>query len=204
MKIKNSEKGYTLVELLTVIVIMVVVGMIVTGIIVSSLRGTNKSTVLDNVRENGNYAIVQMSKMLTFSRVFNGVSTDGISYTTNCTIAATPTPAPSTTPAPTPTPVAYKYIKITGFDGGTTVFGCNSPTDTPPSTIASNSSSLIDSSTVSVDYNSCYFTCSQNTLTEPPTIGINFQLSQVSASSFVEKNASIPFSTSVTMRNIGY
>ena len=203
-QISNKEEGYTLVELLTVIVIMIVVGMIVTGIIVSSLRGTNKSTVLDNVRENGNNAIIQISKMLTFAQAFNGVSLDGVTYTTICVPAPTPVPSGSAPPLPTPTPIPYKYIKITSFDGGTTVFGCTGNTDTPPDTIASNSSSLIDTTTVSVNPAACYFTCTGNTLTEPPTIGINFTLSQISSSSFSEKNATIPFSTSVTLRNSGF
>ncbi len=204
LRIKNSQQGYTLVELLTVIVIMVVVGLIVTSIIVSSLRGTGKSTVLDNVRENGNYAILQMSKMLIFARVFNGVSTDGVNYTPNCVPSPTPVPSPSSTPIPTGTPVPYKYVKITSFDGGTTVFGCNGSTDSPPNTLASNSSSLIDTTTISFDPSLCYFTCFQNTYTEPPTIGINFTLSQLTTSKFTEKNATLPFSTSVTLRNIGY
>ncbi len=203
LRIKNPQKGYTLVELLTVIVIMVVVGMIVTGIIVSSLRGSNKSTVLNNVRENGNYAIIQISKMLTFAQAFNGVSTDGVTYTTVCVPAPTPLPSGSPSPLPTPTPQQFYYVKITSFDGGQTVFSCSGN----PYTIASNSSSLIDTSTVSVDPTKCYFTCTGHTLTEPPTIGINFTLSQISSSSstFIsEKNATIPFSTSVTIRNNGF
>lgn len=195
---KNSfdNKGYTLVELLAVIVVMVVVGVIITGILVSSLRGGSKSNVLDNVTQNGNNAIVQMSKMISYAKNFNGISTDNITYTTNCTQVIPPSPSP------TPTPVAYKYIKITAFDGGTTVFGCNGPSDSPPNTIASNASSLIDATSVAVS--SCYFSCTQSGFGQIPTIGINFTLQQASASSFAEKTATVPFETSITMRNITF
>src|SRR6266540_3152776 len=116
--IKNSQ-GYTLIELLAVMTIIVVVGVIVAGILVSSLRGGSKSNVLDNVRENGNFAITQISKMITYSQSFNGVSTDGSFYTTNCAPAVSTSPSPS--PTPTATPTAYKYLKISSFDGGQTI-----------------------------------------------------------------------------------
>lgn len=192
-KNQNFQRGYTLIELLAVISIVVVVGVIVAGILISSLRGGSKSNVLDNVRQNGDDAITQMSKMIIYAQSFNGISTDKITFTNNCIQTIPPSPSPS------PSPVQYKYIKITAFDGGTTVFGCNSPIDIPPNTIASNASSLIDTSSVSVS--SCYFTCSQTNFGQAPTIGINFTLSQNTSSSFAEKQATIPFQTSVTIRN---
>ncbi|MCL5019483.1 MAG: prepilin-type N-terminal cleavage/methylation domain-containing protein [Patescibacteria group bacterium] len=194
----NSESGYTLVELLAVIAIVVVVGVIVTGILISSLRGGSKSNVLDNVRQNGNDAITQMSKMIIYAQSFNGASTDGAFYTTNCTQVIPPSPSP------TPSSINYKYIKITSFDGGTTIFSCNGSTDNPPNTLASKSGSLasfslIDTSTVSLV--SCYFSCTQTNFGQAPTIGINFTLSQNTSSGFAEKQATIPFQTSLTVRN---
>lgn len=177
-RIQNFQRGYTLIELLTVIAIVVVVGVIVAGILISSLRGGSKSNVLDNVRQNGNDAITQMSKMIIYAQSFNGVSNDGgVSYTTNCAQVS-----PS-----------YQYIKITSFDGGKTIFSCNG------STIASNGASLIDTASVSLIL--CSFTCTQNNFGQAPTIGINFTLSQNTSSSFSEKQATIPFKTSVTIRN---
>jgi prepilin-type N-terminal cleavage/methylation domain-containing protein len=192
-KIRNFQEGYTLVELLAVMSIVVVVGVLVAGILTSSLRGGSKSNVLDNVRQNGNFAITQISKMISYSQSFNGISADGFFYTTNCTQVI---PA---SPAPLPTPIVYKYIKITSFDGGTTVFGCNGPNDIPPNTIASGTSSLIDTSSVSVV--SCSFSCTQADFGQAPTIGINLTLSQINPSNFAEKGATVPFQTSVTIRN---
>lgn len=188
-KNQKSQEGYTLVELLAVMAIVVVVGVIVAGILISSLRGGNKSNVLDNVRQNGNDAIAQVAKMITYSQNFNGVSTDGVSYKTNCTQEIPPSPSP------TPAPIVYQYIKITSFDGGQTVFSCNG------SMLASNGASLIDTSTVSVVPNSCYFTCRQTNFGQAPTIGINLTLSDNNSSNFAEKKASVSFQTSVTVRN---
>src|ERR1035437_2671426 len=118
-KNQNFQRGYTLIELLAVISIVVVVGVIVAGILISSLRGGSKSNVLDNVRQNGDDAITQMSKMIIYAQSFNGISTDNVTFTNNCIQTIPPSPSPS------PSPVQYKYIKITAFDGGITVFGCN-------------------------------------------------------------------------------
>jgi len=181
----TCQKGFTLVELLAVVMVIGVVGSVVGGILISSLVGTNKTNALDNVRQNGNYALLQMSKEIEFSRNFYGVSTNGVSYITDCTIP---------TVSPTPTPTQYGYVKIMSANGQAVTFSCSG------NTISSNSASLIDAATVKTT--SCYFTCSQDNLVLPPTVGINFTLSQAKAGNFVENNTSVPFNTSVTLRNL--
>lgn len=195
MKIKSTV-GFTLVELLTVVAVVAVIGALIGFILTFSLRGTNKTNSTNEVRQNGNYAILQMSKMIEYAKSFDGVSTDGESYTHNCTAAIPPSPTP------TPTPSQYNYIKITNFDGAQTVFACLSSS---PPTIASNTASLLDITSVSVDSGSCYFTCSQERITVSPIVGINFSLSKKTKTGgvFNENKASIPFQTSVTMRNLG-
>jgi len=182
--IRKSE-GFTLVELLAVIMVIGVVGGIVGSILISSLVGTNKTNNLENVRQVGNFVLLQLSNEIEFSRNFYGVSTDGINYVTDCT-----TPAIS----PTPTPVPYSYAKIMSDDGGTIVFSCAA------STISSNSASLLDTASVKTD--SCFFTCSQDNFVLPPTVGISFTLSQAKEGNFIENKTSVSFSTSVTLRNI--
>ena len=105
----------------------------------------------------------------------------------------TPTSTPGPSPTPTPTPNPYHYAQVTGFDGGKTIFKCDT------SGIASNSASLIDTSLV--DVSSCYFTCSQNNIFSPPNIGINFSLTQKGNPQFFENKASATFQTSVSVRN---
>lgn len=183
--INRESKGFTLVELLAVIMILSVVGGVIGAILISTLVGTNKTNSLDNVRQNGNYALLQVSKSIEFSRNFYGVSSDGANYVTNCTDPDI---------SPTPTPTQYSSIKIMSDNGQIVTFSCGG------STISSNSASLIDINTVKTS--ACFFTCNQENIVQPPTVGINFVLTTARAGNFVENKATIPFSTSVTLRNI--
>ena len=118
---------------------------------------------------------------------------------TSTPTTAPPTSTPTTAP-PTPTPIRYHYAKVTGFDGGQTVFKCLDSTLNPPGgLIASNSASLID--TGSVDVSSCYFTCSQDNIFSPPNIGIKFSLTQKGNPQFFENRDKADFQTSVSVRN---
>ncbi len=78
----SIKKGFTLIELLVVILVIFSVGVLISSVLFSALRGANKTNTIDTVRRNGNSAITQMSRMIRYSQSFNGVSTDGVSYTT--------------------------------------------------------------------------------------------------------------------------
>jgi len=178
-----------MVELLAVIVVLVALGTMIGGIFFATLRGTNKSNAVTTVRQNGDTAILQISKAIRNAKSFNGVSTDGVEYTTNCTVSSA---------VPTPTPVPYKYVKISSFDGATTTYTC---TEATPPSLASNSASLIDTTAVELVEGSCSFTCTQSTLADTPTIGIYFTLKQLTTSTFPENQVQVPFQTSVSIRN---
>lgn len=190
----RSTDGFTLVELLVVMVVVVTVGVVISGILFSALRGSNKSKAINNLENNGNYVIAQVSKTVRFSKKFDGVSITGAAntFTANCT-QATP---PALTP--TPTPVVYKHLKVTSYDGGQTTFSCDS------TTISSNSASMLDTATVSLA--SCEFSCSQLSPSDYPIISIKFRLTQFTPTGVVqflpEQTASANFQTSVTPRNL--
>lgn len=199
--INQSQHGFTLIEILVTMTVLLAVGSILISILISSLRGTNKVNSIDNVRRNGNYALEQMGKMIRYSQSFDGVSDDpnGV-FTTKCT-------PPVVAVTPTPTPSVYHYVKITGFDGGKTTLSCLSAGDPGGPKIASTSAAgtvdFIDtisaSSTVEID--SCSITCTQSTVVSPPTVTIQFSLSNKTSSELLENQASVPFQTSVTVRN---
>ncbi len=191
-KIKNS-KGYTLVEMLAVIVVFAIIGGIISAIFASSLRGSNKANITNDIRQNGNYALAQMSRMINYAKSFDGISVDGSdgSYQ-DCYIE--PAGAGTTT---TTILNEYHYIKMTSFDGGQIIFSCDAESD---EIIASNGASLVNTDIVRAE--SCVFTCLQSSAASPPTIGISFILSQKDEGAFFEKKAIIPFETSVTMRNL--
>lgn len=136
--------------------------------------------------------------MIRYSQSFNGVSNDP-----NGTFTPSCIPPVVTGLSPTPIPSSYKYIKITGFDKGETILSCIPDSSGSPE-IASESAdgskiNLVDTSTVSI--NSCTIMCTQGTVVSPPTVTIQFVLSQKSTSGFQENQSSVPFQTSVTVRN---
>jgi len=177
-----NQKGYTLIELLVVMIIMITVGIIVAAILVSALRGSSKTNTIDTIRKNGNYTILQISKMLEFAQSFGGVYDSSLgAYKTDCANPSTP----------------YSSIKIISFDNQQTIFSCNMSSSPP--TIASNSASLINTNEVLLTQ--CSFTCARN-VTVPPTIGINFTLSQKNTNAPFEKRETTGFQTSVILRNL--
>jgi prepilin-type N-terminal cleavage/methylation domain-containing protein len=199
MKEFFNQKGYTLIELLAVVLILTTVGGIVTAIVATSLQGGNRSTTVNEVRQDGNFAVTQMAKMIRYAQSFEGASITGVSdsYDTNC--------IPETPPQgqPTPTPKHYKYLKFTNFDGGQTEFICKDRITDNPKTISSNSANLISSDRINLVQDSCYFICRQDNSALPPAIDIFFTLSASGSGSLVENKSTVPFSTSVNFRNTG-
>lgn len=188
---KKNNFGFTLVELLTVIFILVSVGTIISAVLVTALRNGTKGNTINDVRQSGEFLISQMSKMITYSSEFCGMSTDGSGSSDSCdspsagnTFTTDCITAPSTT---------YTYIKIKSFDSGQTVFSCTN------GTIASNGASMINSSDFAIG--TCSFTCSQTNSFSPRILDIKFTLNKSNGGGFVENNTTIPFETSVTLRN---
>ncbi len=218
MKRLRNIKGYTLIELLAVIVVITTVGGLITGIIVLSLRGSNRSTNVNGIRQSGNFALNQMSKMITYAQGFEGVATtddtvnNSITYTNQCT--DTDTQAKQ-----------FNFLKIRSFDQGVTTYICDKNAD--PQLLASYSGALstypiagtdntgrvnlvdtvnvINNNTYKLDQ--CYFTCIQNNVTIAPTIGIHFTVSSAPTnglnSNLVENRVTIPFDLTVSIRNSG-
>ena len=186
--LRRKNEGFTLVELLSSIIVLVAVGSVITGIITSSLRGTNKTTTIENIRQNGNYALVQMSKNIEYAQVFNGFSNDNINYVISCPFSLAPTPAPVTT--------NYNFVKVTPLNSNAIVYNC---TSSPP-TITANGSSLVDTNAVSLS--TCTLSCIQTGSTDFPIIKIGFTLGPKNASDLVENSTPpILFETSLTIRN---
>lgn len=175
-----KNKGFTLVELLAVIFVFVAVGSIIAAIITSTLRGNNKTNVVNSTTINGNYAITQIAKSI------RGATTLLVPYP--CGNLSSPTSTSS--------------VSLRFPDGSVSVYSCLDTNNKP--SITSNSAALIDTNTVSVA--KCNFTCAQANSSDSPIIGIDFSLKSNTTSNFVEQQASlssgIEFQTSVVARNI--
>lgn len=187
---KYQQNGYTLIELLAVMIVLIAVGVIITSIIASSLRGSNKSASVNEVRQAGNFTLSQMAKAIAYSRSFDGVSdgtidpdTGQLIYASNCTSSGN---------------TKYYYLKISSFSSIQTTYAC---LDSPTASLTANMVSLIDTSKFNIK--DCYFICSQKSVSVWPTININLDLEKNTNSTFVENKESQHFETTVGFRNNG-
>lgn len=188
-KSKDSElKGFTLIELLVSLFILTTISSLVIGIVWISLKSTVKANNLSVIRQNGNFAMLQMAKMLQFSKEFQGVSNNGNTFNFNCQ-------------NPGNTLQKYNYVRFTGSDDEDTILGCTSG----PSTISSISASLNKSisliNTAKFKLTSCDFTCTQVNAGLPYTIGIKFTIEKKTPGNIFDEPAPLVFKNSVTLRN---
>jgi prepilin-type N-terminal cleavage/methylation domain-containing protein len=189
MRNKKKEKGFTLVELLAVILVFSVVSAIAAAILVSSLRTATKTNVINLVKQNGDFAVSQLAKSIRDARSLRF-------------------PFPCVQVVPTPFPIPISSLTITDTYGNQIVYSCNGPLDNPPNTIASQGASFTPDSlldTTAVSLSSCTFTCAKQSASDYPVIGIQFSLVQKSTSSLAEQIASktpVLFNTSILMRNL--
>lgn len=179
----KSKKGFSLIELLVGIAIIITATTVVLSIIVSTFRISSKSTSNSVVRQNGNYAVSQISRTLQFAEVFEGagnLKADGlVHYDSVC---------------PDSGINEYHYLKV-AYGGIDKEISC---TD---SGVKINNASSIDSNKLTVVPGTCKFTCTQENSALGPIIGINFDLVLGGTGAVPEKSARVNFSTTVKMRN---
>lgn len=219
MKPTIQKNGFTLIEILVVLVLFSSVGSIIASILFTTLRGNSKATVLINVKQNGNYAISQIEKTVRDAQTFKGVSLDttiapvDTSFNLNC---STPLPQPEDPPTPpnvpTPTPIRYKHVRVADSNSVVYTFSCVAPAGSP-ATVRMNvnppgtTSSLLDTASVSMQGSTCYFTCIQQNRTDSPIIGIHFELTHYIAPTpgavLVENQVEkVSFDATASIRNL--
>ena len=162
---------------MVVIGIFVLIATITVSILIVILRGTKNSDSIILVRQNGEYAMAQIVRMVRFAK----------SLDDPVTCDSTP----------------LKSITITTFDLNQTTFSCPDDPLPTPNFIASNSANSTKLTNMqSVGVSSCSFVCTQSG-TGPPLINIKFILLKVNSNGLPEGDVTIPFQSSVTMRNLG-
>lgn len=184
-KTKISDlSGFSLIEVLIATSIIITMTTIVVAILTSSFKTSSKATSLDIVRQNGNNATDQLSRLIKFS-FFIGATNDIDSGFASCPVKSAD-----------PNQNRFSYIKISS-DGEKTISCSNSG-------ITINNEPLLDSNRVSVVPGSCKLTCFQDRADVSPVIGINFDLTYGNTPNptlLPEKRATIHFSTSIKARN---
>ena len=178
--VKDKERGFTLLEMVVTIAGLGVIGITVTTILVNTLRGSSKSTIVNSVRTNGEYALEQMTRTIRYGTILTSPAL----------------PCPSSPPGSPPTSMAF-----VASDGSPITYSCSS------GTINSQENngpvqSLLDTSNVKTS-TTCKFVCTQTDINSSPIITISFDLVQKATSSLAEKSTTpLTFTTSVVMQNI--
>lgn len=184
---KKFSSGFTLIELMVTIAIIAMVGGTIAGILSAMTRGVSKSNANAIVRQNGETALTQASRVIRNAQRFLGVSSGaGDIYVTDCSSAPT---------APTPPPGGYKYVKVLNFSDTKDILQCIDE----PGDIYLNGTSLINKNEVEMEINSCSFACSQKSLGGPVTMTIEYKLNLKGQPG--ETGSPLLFRTSVSSRN---
>lgn len=169
-----------MLEIVVAVGVIALVGTLITQVFFTTSRSNTKTEVQKNVKQNGDFAIELMGRMIRGAR----------RVTTSCSTAGTTTTS----------------IAITNPDGGGTTFGCL--LDGTVTRIASTSASRTDYLTdqdltlggVDCTGASLQFVCTTPT-DQPTTIAITFQLTQQGAPPDQFDKASGSFQTTVAIRN---
>ncbi len=175
-----KKNGFTLLEILVAIGVIALMGTLIAQVFFTTTRSNTKTEVQKNVKQNGDFAIEVMGRMIRGARTM----------ATNCSAAGTTTTS----------------IAITNQDGGTTTFGCL--LDGTVTRIASTSAGRTDYLTdqnLTIGGAACtgaslQFVCTAPS-DQPSTVAITFQLSQKGTPADQFEKASASFQTTVAIRN---
>ncbi len=177
---RYSNLGFTLLEIIIASSIIAIMGVIISQTLSATTKSNSKVEMVKEVKQNGDFALSIMERMIRNSR--------GI--TSTCTDAGS----------------AASSLTLNNLDGGTTTVTCL--WDGSISRIASSSASGIDYLTgtnVTLGGTDCtsaslVFTCA-SLGSVPNTISIVFQLAQARVSPSLFEQASESFQSSISIRN---
>lgn len=168
--------GFTLIELLVVVAVMAIMGVVTANLFFQTLKGATKAQLLTEIKQNGDYTLSLMGKMIRNAKNIEETFPENPSW--KCDSSNRPD------------------IKITNQDGGTTYFNCTGSGDNTH--IASNAARLT-SSRVRVSSDCNLIKCTR-TGSAPPIVEISFSLSQLGSPTRPEEAAAVNFRTSVSLR----
>jgi type II secretory pathway pseudopilin PulG len=161
----------------TLIELLVTVGVIVVvGMVITSI-------LVSTLRGSTKATILAVVKQNGDSAISQFARTVRSATTLNLLPCGNPSPATQT-------------LTVTQINNTQTTFDCSG------TTITVNGNSLLDTNTVKLVPSSCSIICRQQTVNDTPIVQMQFSLMQNNSGSVVEQAATIPFQTSVVLRNI--
>ena len=173
LKKRKISKGFTLIEILVVIGLLGIIVAVGSNMFFTTLKSSTKSKILTVVKQNGDYTLTIMERLIRDSEKVI-VNSDGVLCE-----------------------AGMNKLKVKRLDGSEIEFTCEGE-GTADSLIASNSANLT-SSEVKVD--SCSFDCFSQGDFYPQVVSIDFTLSQAVETTRLEEQAAVNFRTTVTTRN---
>ena len=173
LKKRKISKGFTLIEILVVIGLLGIIVAVGSNMFFTTLKSSTKSKILTVVKQNGDYALTIMERLIRDSEKVI-VNSDGVLCE-----------------------AGMNKLKVKRLDGSEIEFTCEGE-GTAGSLIASNSARLT-SPEVKID--NCSFDCFSQGEFYPQIVKINFTLSQLAETIRVEEQAIIDFEATVTTRN---
>lgn len=165
-----KKDGFTLIELLITIAILGIIGGVGSAIFFTSLKTTSKAEIAKEVKQNGDYALTIMERMIRNAK--------SVSSCTGGTVTS---------------------LLITNQDGGQTTFAFNLGTKIASVSSVPLGTYYLTNDKVILTGIANNFTC-MRVVNRPDTVRINFSLSQANAAARAEETANTTFQTTVSLR----
>lgn len=176
--------GFTLIEVLVAVGLLITIAGLSSTLFITVLKNASKTKVDQVVKQEGDYALLVMSRMIRNAR-------EVVEDTTYVCAGSS----------------SQNEIAVKNADEGITVFSCQGDY------LASSSGSLVNGSVVigatdrltssRVQVLDCasVFTCLSGTEFEPDQVAIGFSMTDTLGSARKEEQTSLNFATNVTVRN---
>lgn len=172
-KLIISKKGFTLIELLVSVGVFVIIAVVGSNLFFTILKGSGKTKILTEVKQNGDFAISVMERMIRNARKVSGDCTNRMGS-----------------------------LEIENPDGQTTTFEfCGGPDNLVASKSGVMNCSDGRLTNNKVRLVSGTFNCDPGDKLKPAVVVVDFILSQTGSPSRPEEQATINFRTTVTLRN---
>ncbi|MDO8551147.1 MAG: type II secretion system protein [bacterium] len=179
---KRNNSGFTLIEVLMVVFILGIIVVLGSNLFFSIMKGASKAELTKEVKQNGDYALGMMVRMIRNAKKIT-VNSDG----QTCSLS-------------------MQKFKIINQDDTTTELACKSDITDQVAKISAGTSPLTGPNvTLTSGGSGCpgtfSFSCVQPSMLEPANVTISFTLYQKGTSGRPEELAQASFKTTVSLRN---